>query len=129
MGKIINLSEYNNSRKTASIEKVDFETLSFKNKEGNSVIVKPLEVKSVLREYVAEELSLYADDVIANNKFKLTNDVNNRMLDFEERLNKHIDEKIDSLTERIMEKIVSRTIEEEVNKLLGEKLLKLKELL
>lgn len=119
MGRIFNLKDWNEARRKLTGVDVD----------NGDLVVRPSETKAVIKEFLAEELDLYADEDIINYKFKITTDINTRLNEFETRLESHISEKIDALSEKIMSKIISRVIEEEVNKKVEEKLKKLKELL
>jgi hypothetical protein len=129
MGKLINLQDWNADRKKLSDLHVDEDVLSFENKHGDLVVIKPNEVKKVIKEYVVDELDLFADDEIVNLKFKVVSNVSARLEEFEERMLLHINEKIDALTEKIIQKILGRVVEDEVNKLVDEKLKQIKEML
>ena len=120
MGRIFNLKDWNEARRKLSGINID---------NGDLVVVSPIETKAVIKEFLSEELDLYADEDIINYKFKITTDINTRLNEFETRLESHISEKIDALSEKIISRIISRVIEEEVNKKVEEKLKKIKELL
>jgi hypothetical protein len=129
MGRIINLKDWNANREKQSESHVDFDTLTFENKDGDLVVIKPNEVKKVIKSYLVDELDLFADDEVVNLKVKVVSNVSARLEEFEERIQQHIDEKIDALTEKIIQKILGRVIEDEVNKLVDEKLKQIKEML
>jgi hypothetical protein len=127
MGKIINIKDWNADRKKLSELHVDENVLSFENKYGELVVIKPNEVKKVIKDYIIDELDLFADDEVVNLKVKVVTNVSTRLEEFEQRMQQHINEKIDALTEKIIQKILGRVVEDEVNKLLDEKLKKIKE--
>ena len=129
MARIFNLSDYNNNRRIAGEVNIDEDTVSFENKKGDLIVVKPKEIKEVIREYFNEELELYTDDVIMNSKFEVVTNVSKKMDIFERRMEQHINDKIDSLTEKIMENILSRVIEDEVTKRVDKKLKQIKDAL
>lgn len=129
MGKIININDWNADRKKLSELNVDENVLSFENKHGELVVIKPNEVKKVIKDYIIDELNLFADDEVVNLKVNVVTNVSTRLEQFEQRMEQHINEKIDALTEKIIQKILSRVVEDEVNKLLDEKLKKIKEML
>lgn len=129
MGKIININDWNADRKKLSELHVDENVLSFENKHGELVVIKPSEVKKVIKDYIIDELDLFADDEVVNLKVNVVTNVSTRLEQFEQRMEQHINEKIDALTEKIIQKILGRVVEDEVNKLLDEKLKKIKEML
>ena len=129
MARIYNLSDYNDSRRRQAEISVDEDTISFENKKGDLIVVKPKEIKEVIKDYFNEELELYTDEVIMNSKFEVVTNVSKKMETFERRMEQHINDKIDSLTERIMEAILSRVIEDEVTKRVDNKLKQIKDML
>jgi hypothetical protein len=127
MGKIINLSEFNNYRKSLSEIKIDEDVLSFENKEGDLVVMRPSEAKDVIREFFVHELDLYLDDIVINYKMKATTDVTLKLEIFENRLNGFIEDKFNQISEKVIERVITRLVEEEVNKRVDEKLKKIKD--
>jgi hypothetical protein len=127
MGKIINLSEFNNYRKSLSEIKIDEDVLSFENKEGDLVVMRPSEAKDVIREFFVHELDLYLDDIVINYKMKANTDITLKLEIFENRLNGFIEDKFNQITEKVMERIITRLVEVEVNKRVDEKLKKIKD--
>lgn len=124
MGKIINLSEFNNYRKTLSEIKIDEDVLSFENKEGELVVMRPSEAKDVIREFFINELDLYLDEIVVNYKMKANTDVTLKLETFENRLNGFIEDKFNQISEKVIERVITRLVEVEVNKRVDEKLKK-----
>ena len=129
MARIYNLSDYNQTRKRVAELNIDEDAISFENKNGDLIVVKPKEIKEVIREYFNEEMELYTDETIINHKFQVVTNVSKKMDEFEHKMEQHINDKIGSLTERIMETILSRVIEDEVTKRVDEKLKQIKDAL
>jgi Ni,Fe-hydrogenase maturation factor len=129
MARIYNLSDYNQTRKRLAELNIDEDAISFEDKKGDLIVVKPKEIKEVIREYFNEEMELYTDETIINHKFQVITNVNKKMDEFEHKMEQHINDKIDSLTERIMETIISRVIEDEVTKRVDIKLKHIKDAL
>ena len=127
MGKIINLSEFNNYRKSLSEIKIDEDVLSFQNKEGDLVVMRPSEAKEVIREFFINELDLYLDDIVVNYKMKANTDVTLKLETFENRLNGFIEDKFNQISEKVIESVITRLVAEEVNKRVDEKLKKIKD--
>ena len=124
MGKIINLSEFNNYRKSLSEIKIDEDVLSFENKEGELVVMRPSEAKEVIREFFINELDLYLDEIVVNYKMKANTDVTLKLETFENRLNGFIEDKFNQISEKVIERVITRLVEVEVNKRVDEKLKK-----
>ena len=127
MARIINLSEFNNYRKTLSEIKIDEDVLSFENKEGDLVVMRPSEAKEVIREFFINELDLYLDDIVVNYKMKANTDVTLKLETFENRLNGFIEDKFNQISEKVIERVITRLVEVEVNKRVDEKLKKIKD--
>ena len=126
MGKIVNIQDFNNYRKHLSEVKLDEDVLSFENKEGELVVMRPSEAKDVIREFFVHELDLYLDDVVINYKMKATTDISSKLETFQHRLESFLDDKFNQITEKVMERVITRLVEEEVNKRVDEKLKKIK---
>jgi hypothetical protein len=124
MARIINLSEFNNYRKTLSEIKIDEDVLSFENKEGDLVVMRPSEAKEVIREFFINELDLYLNDIVVNYKMKANTDVTLKLETFENRLNGFIEDKFNQISEKVIERVITRLVEVEVNKRVDEKLKK-----
>ena len=124
MARIINLSEFNNYRKTLSEIKIDEDVLSFENKEGDLVVMRPSEAKEVIREFFINELDLYLDEIVVNYKMKANTDVTLKLETFENRLNGFIEDKFNQISEKVIERVITRLVEVEVNKRVDEKLKK-----
>lgn len=106
-----------------------FQTYKFDNKNGDSMVITPKELKGEIDDFLRNELDIYSDLFIAEIKFKLIEKVNKSLKDFEESLSKHIDDKINIITENIISLSTKRIINDEVNKRVEEKLQRIKELL
>lgn len=126
MGKIVNIQDFNNYRKHLSEVKLDEDVLSFENKERELVVMRPSEAKDVIREFFVHELDLYLDDVVINYKMKATTDISSKLETFQHRLESFLDDKFNQITEKVMERVITRLVEEEVNKRVDEKLKKIK---
>lgn len=101
-------------------------SVSFENKNGDVMVFTPAEARHALRLYIDEELNLYADNTVKDNKIRLEERINFRMKQFENGLTRHVDDKINKITETILTKTVNRIIDEEVNRRVEERLEKIK---
>jgi hypothetical protein len=133
MARIYNLKDYNTNRKEGIFFEDggdgDFEALKFENKQGDIMVVRPQEVKDVLKDYIKFQLNEIADDITTNFGSKIKERLEFRLKQFEIGLMKHVDDKINKITEKVVENTMNRIIQNEVDRRINEKLKKLKEFL
>lgn len=125
MARISDIQRYNNARKDSTRDKADFETLRFENDNGEIMVVKPHEVRDVLHDFIESEIGSLGDAM----KNQIKDKLDFKMKQIEIGLTLHINEKILSITEKILEKTIDRIVEEEINKRVQEKLEKIKKCL
>lgn len=97
-------------------------TLQFENKNGENVLITPLELKEHISEFITNEINLYADASVNEYQKKLVRRLNIQMINIEF----HINNKLNKMTEDIISATTSRIINEEVNRRVDEKLQKIK---
>jgi hypothetical protein len=133
MARIYNLKDYNTNRKEGIFFEDggdgDFEALKFENKQGDIMVVRPQEVKDVLKDYIKFQINEIADDITTNFGSKIKERLEFRLKQFEIGLMKHVDDKINKITEKVVENTMNRIIQNEVDRRINEKLKKLKEFL
>ena len=134
MARIKDLLTYNSDRidviSSSHLSDVSmFQTYKFENKNGDSIIITPKELRGEINEFLRNEFDIYSDLFISDIKLKLIQKVNKSLEDFEESLTKHIDDKINIITENIISSSTKRIINDEVNKRVEQKLQRIKELL
>jgi len=129
MAKIIDLQAYNGLRGSDSIISTTFEnqvglsnTLKFENKNGDNIVITPLELKEHISKFLTNEINLYADESVIEYREKLQRRLDVQMSNIE----CHINDKINKMTEDIISTTTSRLINEEVNRRVDEKLRKIK---
>lgn len=120
MARISDIQKYNKARKDSTRDKADFETLRFKNEEGEIMVVKPQEVRDVLHDFIESEIGFLGDAM----KNQIKERLEFKIKQIEYSLNEHIEDKIIKLTEKILEKTIDRIVEEEVNRRVLEKIKK-----
>ena len=125
MARIYDIQRYNNTRKDSTRDKADFETLRFENENGEVMVVKPHEVRDVLHDFIESEIGSLGDAM----KNQIKDKLDFKMKQIEIGLTLHINEKILSITEKILEKTIDRVVEEEINRRVQEKLEKIKKCL
>lgn len=129
MAKIIDLQAYNGLRGSDSIISTTFEkkyglsnTLKIENKNGDNIVITPLELKEHISKFLTDEINLYADESVIEYREKLQRRLDVQMSNIE----CHINDKINKMTEDIISTTTSRLINEEVNRRVDEKLRKIK---
>ena len=100
----------------------DYNTLRFENKNGDKIVITPLELKEHISEYITNEINLYADESVIEYREKLQRRLDVQMSNIE----CHINDKINKITEDIISTTTSRLINEEVNRRVDEKLRKIR---
>lgn len=125
MARISDIQRYNQTRKDSVNESPDFDTLRFKNKNGDVMVVKPQEVRDVLHDFIDAEFDF--SNNITKNQMKERFDF--KLKQIERTLIEHVDDKINKTVESILEKTIDRIVEEEINKRVQEKLEKIKKCL
>lgn len=118
MGRIPGLKIFNDERKSL---------MKIKTIEDNVILFTKDEAREALIEYIDEELDLISHGVTQRRVHDIIEDVDRRLRSFEMKLENHISDKINAITERIISNATSRIVEERVNERLNEKLQKIKE--
>lgn len=133
MAKIIDLGTYNSLRGGDGVTISDTgnisnsfgsisNTFKFENKDGDKIVITPLELKEHIFDFITNEVDLYADETI-----KLyTNQLKGRLDVQISKIEEHINNKINKMTEDIISTTTNRLIQEEVNRRVDEKLRKIR---
>lgn len=100
----------------------DYNTLQFENKNGDNIVITPLELKEHISDFLTREINLYADESVIEYREKLQRRLDVQMSNIE----CHINDKINKITEDIISTTTSRLINEEVNRRVDEKLRKIR---
>jgi hypothetical protein len=96
--------------------------LQFENKNGDNIVITPLELKEHITDFIVNEVDLYVDDTVKQYREQLQ-----RRFDVQiSNLEGHINDKINKITEDIISTTTSRLINEEVNRRVDEKLRKIR---
>jgi len=129
MGKIIDLQAYNGLRGSDTLISTNGEfhssisnTFKFENKNGDGIVITPMELKEHISEFLTKEVNLYADETVKRYREQLERKLEVDMSNIEG----HINDKINKMTEDIIAATTSRIINEEVNRQVDEKLRKIR---
>jgi hypothetical protein len=132
MAKIINLEDFNLVRGTNNSSNLTTSvylqpnnisnTLNFENKNGDNIVITPMELREYLSEFLTREINLYANETVKKYRDQLERTLDVQMSNIEG----HINDKIIKMTEEIISTTTSRLINEEVNRRVDEKLRKIR---
>ena len=97
MAKIIDLQAYNGLRGSDSIISTTFEkkyglsnTLKIENKNGDNIVITPLELKEHISKFLTDEINLYADESVIEYREKLQRRLDVQMSNIECHINDKI---------------------------------------
>jgi RNA polymerase-binding transcription factor DksA len=128
MARIVD-GTFNERRRVEANTKFIENTLKFKNSNGNFTVVSTKELHEELFSYVESEMMKYPELKSDKVKKDIEERLTEKLENIEIKLLNHIDDKINKITQEIVSKTNKRYIDGEVNRLLNEKLEKLKNLL
>lgn len=120
MARISNLEAFNTNRQ---------DLIKIKNIKDDIILFTKDEAREALIEYIDEELDLISNGVIQRRVNDIKDSIDKRLTLFENKLEKHISEKINQITERIFTNATSSIFEKKVSEKLDEKLNSLKKML
>ena len=92
----------------------------------DAMILTVDETRECLRSYISDELNYFAEDVTKSRRIEIEERLNFKLKQFENSMIRHIDDKINKITERIVELTINRVIEQEVETRLNKKLDKIR---
>lgn len=127
MARLIN-SDLGNYRKPPDIDYdgISSNAIKIEKKNGDVILFTPHEAKEVLKEYITEELELHSEEISRKRKGQIEDRLNFKLKELENSLIRHVDEKINKITEKIISLTVDRMVNEEVERRVSEKIQKLK---
>jgi len=120
MASISNLGEFNTGR---------YEALKIKTANDETVLMSADDLKAVMIEYLSEEMNFFSDGIVKKDKIKLQERLDFKLKQIETGMMRHIDDKINGITEKIISNCTNRIIDGEVERRVNEKLQKLKNLI
>ena len=133
MARISDLRGYNELRisdsLSDSIQIVNNDFVTFTNTYGHEMVITPIELKEELHNFIDQELLSQTREDVERKREYLKKEIDRRLNEFETSLKRHIDDKIDKITETIIESALSRVVEERVNQRVNEKIKQIKKLL
>lgn len=107
MSKLPNFVDFNKNRQ---------DLLKIRTKADETILFSKEEAKEALVRYIKEELDFFADEISLERKQELEARLMFKFKQIETSMIKHVNDKINSLTERIVSLTTDKIIEREVNK-------------
>jgi hemerythrin-like domain-containing protein len=131
MARISDLNGYNQLRicdsLSDSIQIVSNDFVKFTNTYGDEMVITPKELKEELHKFIDQELLSQTQSDIERKKEYLKKEVDKQLNQFETSLKRHIEDKLNNITERIIESVLERVFEDKVKQEVKRRLNKLLE--
>jgi hypothetical protein len=130
MARISDLQTYNDFRRTDEIWtplSTSKESIKFTNSNGDDVIISPIELKEELHKFIDQELLSQTQCDVERKKEYFKREVDKQLNQFETSLKRHIEDKLNNITERIIESVLERVFEDKVKQEVKRRLNKLLE--
>lgn len=129
MARISDLNAYNHIRRDNDADFIGYDydnsSVKFTNSYGDDIVIKPKELKEELHKFIDQELLSQTQDDIENKKVYLKKEIDKKLNDFESSLYKHIEDKINKISEKVIESTLNRVFEDKVKEEVKRRLKKL----
>jgi F0F1-type ATP synthase membrane subunit b/b' len=125
MARISNLQAYNTSRYDSVLTPINGDFLTFENKKGEEIVITPKELREELHKFIDQELLSQTQSDIERKKEYLKKEVDKQLNQFETSLKRHIEDKLNNITEKIIESVLERVFEDKVKQEVKRRLNKL----
>ena len=125
MARISKLKQFNELRIDDKWLPFEKKTISFENQKGDTMVITPVELKEELGKFIDLHFSSMTSDEIECKKEYLKRELNKKLNEFELSLRQHVEDKINKITQEVIENVMSRTFEERVKKEVKQRLKKL----
>ena len=125
MARISKLRQFNDLRIDDKWLPFEKKTISFENQKGDTMVITPVELKEELGKFIDLHFSSMTSDEIECKKEYLKRELNKKLNEFELSLRQHVEDKINKITQEVIENVMSRTFEERVKKEVKQRLKKL----
>jgi hypothetical protein len=131
MARISDLNAYNHIRRDDDADFIGYDydnsSVKFTNSYGDDIVIKPKELKEELHKFIDQELLSQTQDDIEQKKEYLKRELDKKLNEFELSLKQHVENKINKITQEVIENVMSRTFEDRVKQEVKQRLKKLLE--
>mgnify|MGYP006935539324 CR=1 FL=1 len=115
MARISDLHDFNGLRKPESLwEPIEKRTFKFENKKGDEIIITPQELREELHKFIDNQLLSQTQEDIERKREYLKRAIDKQLNEFEVSLKRHIEDKINKITETVIERAMERVFEDRV---------------
>ncbi len=128
MARISDLNAYNDFRRVDNIFtpiNSSRESVKFTNSKGDDIVISPTELREELHKFIDQELLSQTQSDIERRKEYLKREVDKQLNQFETSLKRHVEDKLNSITEKVIESVLERVFEEKVKQEVKRRLNKL----
>lgn len=125
MARISKLKQFNELRIDDKWLPFEKKTISFENQKGDTMVITPVELKEELGKFIDLHFSSMTSDEIECKKEYLKRELDKKLNEFELSLRQHVEDKINKITQEVIENVMNRTFEERVKKEVKQRLKKL----
>lgn len=128
MARISKLKQFNELRIDDKWLPFEKKTISFENQKGDTMVISPVELKEELNKFIDlhfSSMTRMTSDEIECKKEYLKRELDKKLNEFELSLRQHVDNKINKITQEVIENVMSRTFEERVKQEVKKRLKKL----
>jgi hypothetical protein len=127
MARLSDLRGYNDLRITDNWLPFDDKTISFENQKGDTLVITPMELKSELNKFIDLQFSSMTIEDIENKKEHLKRELDRKLNEFELSLKQHVEDKINKITQSVIENTTNRIFEDRIKQEVKQRLRKLLE--
>jgi hypothetical protein len=128
MARISDLKEYNNVRLGDISDtwiSIEQSTITFENQKGETMLVTPVELKEELNKFIDLQFASMTSEDIERKKEYIKRELDRQLNIFETSLRQHVEDKINKITQNVIESVTTRVFEDRVKQEVRQRLKKL----
>jgi hypothetical protein len=130
MARISDLKDYNNVRLgdiSDTWAPIGQSTISFENQKGDTMLVTPVELKEELNKFIDLQFASMTSEDIERKKEYIKRELDRQLNIFETSLRQHVEDKINKISQNVIESVTTRAFEDRVKQEVKQRLKKLLE--
>jgi hypothetical protein len=121
------LSRYNTLRVNDTFSPFEEKTISFENHQGETMLITPIELKEELNKFIDLQFASMTSEDLERKKEYIKRELDRQLNNFEVSLRQHVEDKINKITQNVIESVTSRVFEDKVKQEVKQRLKKLLE--
>jgi hypothetical protein len=127
MARICDLGRYNTLRVNDTFSPFEEKTISFENHQGETMLITPIELKEELNKFIDLQFASMTSEDLERKKEYIKRELDRQLNNFEVSLRQHVEDKINKITQNVIESVTSRVFEDKVKQEVKQRLKKLLE--